>query len=285
MPARRHPHLASRSAETTSFQPPAAASGHNLDRTGVSSDPLLRASGAHSAAPPTLLRHTRRPFELIFLDVGSLDGTYEFLSGVAGAAQLRVEVVRTVTDLGLPDAVREALSRARGDYLVLLNNDTLVTDAWLDQLIALANIHPTVGLVGPMSKNAAPPQRVEKVPYRLGPRKGAPALPNGLVVHTPWDLDPLDRFAKEWREQHAGKWMETERLGGFCLLVKREVLDKAGPLEAESGLGLFDTDALCRKVRQAGYTLAVCRDLYIHHFGTRTFAHGGPAAEPGLGVS
>ena len=46
-------------------------------------------------------------------------------------------------------------------------------------------------------------------------------------------------------------------------------------LDDWSDLGLFDTDILSAKAREAGFTLAVCRDLFIHHFGTRTFAHGG----------
>ena len=51
-------------------------------------------------------------------------------------------------------------------------------------------------------------------------------------------------------------------------------------MRESSELGLFDTDLLCRSARQAGYTLACCRDLFIHHFGTRTFAQGAPKAEP-----
>src|ERR1043166_5155135 len=51
----------------------------------------------------SLLKHTRVPYELIFLDVGSLDGTAEYLAGLAmglsGHTQVRVEVVRTATDL------------------------------------------------------------------------------------------------------------------------------------------------------------------------------------------
>jgi hypothetical protein len=39
---------------------------------------------------PSLLAHTRQPFELIFLDIGSLDGTAEYLAGIAAAAQVRV---------------------------------------------------------------------------------------------------------------------------------------------------------------------------------------------------
>jgi hypothetical protein len=37
---------------------------------------------------------------------------------------------------------------------------------------------------------------------------------------------------------------------------------------------LFDSDILSAKAQQAGFSLAVCRDLFVHHFGTRTFAHG-----------
>ena len=122
---------------------------------------------------PSLLRHTRKPFELIFVDVGSLDGTREFLAGIAAAAApLRVEVVRTPTDLGIADVVREALRRARGEYLVLVNNDTIVPHGWLNQLAGLALSSPAVGLVGPMSNYAAAPQLVEHVPYRIGPGKG-----------------------------------------------------------------------------------------------------------------
>lgn len=221
---------------------------------------------------PSVLRYSRQPYEVIFVDVGSLDGTYEFLNGVAAAAPVRIEVVRTLTDLGFADAIREALRRSRGDYLVLLNNDTVVTEAWLDQLIALANVSHCVGLVGPMSNYAAAPQLVEQVPYSVGPRDNVARLSSAVIEEEPWDLADLERFAKQWREQHAGKWLEVEHLGGFCVLVKRQVLNTIYPLMTELGLDLFDTNELCQKAREAGYVLAVCRDLFIHQFDTRTRA-------------
>jgi GT2 family glycosyltransferase len=208
-----------------------------------------------------VLRHSREPFELICLDIGSLDGT---------------------SDLDLADAVKGALGRANGEYIVLLNNDTIVTHAWLNQLIGLANLSPAMGLVGPMSNYAAPPQLVELVPYRIGARvEGRGARAEGRAAGQPpassdhlseATLDDVNIFATEWREKQRGKWLEVERLGGFCLLLKRSVLTKIG-----RDLGLFDTDILSAKARQAGFTLACCRDLFIHHFGTRTFAHGGIA--------
>src|SRR5580704_6814514 len=115
---------------------------------------------------PSVLRCSREPFELIFLDVGSLDGTAEYLAGLRDGvqSQLRVEVCRALTDLDLKEACQEALKKARGEYVCLLNNDTVVTPKWLDALTALAQVSEAHGLVGPMSNYAAPPQLVETVP-------------------------------------------------------------------------------------------------------------------------
>jgi len=222
---------------------------------------------------PSLLRWSREPFELIFLDIGSLDGTAEYLAGLRDglASRVRVEVCRSATDLDISAACHEALAKARGEFVCLLNNDTVVTPHWLDALTGLAKLSDGHGLVGPMSNYAAPPQLVETVPYRLGPRKGA--RPGEALV----DVEAVERFAREFAGQHQGKWLETERLGGFCLLVRRAVLDRVGPgLNEWSDLSLFDTDILSAKARQAGFALACCRDLFVHHFGTRTFAQGAP---------
>jgi hypothetical protein len=118
------------------------------------------------------------------------------------------------------------------------------------------------------------------------------AIPGGSAGSSPIDTAAIDRFAVEFRKEQQGNWLYAERLGGFCLLLKREVLAKIGidsPLsppgrgaggEGWTDLSLFDTDILSAKATQAGYSLAVCRDLFVHHFGTRTFAHGPTTASP-----
>jgi len=67
-------------------------------------------------------------------------------------------------------------------------------------------------------------------------------------------------------------------LGGFLLPFKREVLAQVCPLEGSAGVAVFATDLLFQRARQAGFTLACRKDLFIHHFGTCTFAHAAPAA-------
>jgi GT2 family glycosyltransferase len=223
---------------------------------------------------PSVLRHSRAPYELIFLDIGSLDGTAEYLAGLRDGLhnRVRVEICRAATDLNIAAAVEDALRAARGEYICLLNNDTVVTLKWLDALTGLAQLVPSHGMVGPMSNHAPQAQRVDTVPYRLGPRKGA--RPGEPLV----DVSAVEGFARDHHGEMRGKWIEVDALGGFCLLIRRELLERIRPALAQwTDLSLFDTDIAGKKARQEGYKLVVCRDLFIHHFGTRTFAHGAPA--------
>ena len=238
----------------------------------------------------SLRRHTRRrPWELVVVDNGSTDGTADYLAGVSDMASVPVTVIKNATNRGFPAAINQGLKAARGEYLVLLNNDVVVTDGWLGQLIGLVNaerssvvsgplsvvaegsaetalsslptaycVLPTakpIGLSGPMSNYAAPPQLVENVPYR--------------------DLHGMHAFARKWRDEHRGKWFTTGKLSGFCMLMKRAVYEKIGGLDERFGLGFFDDDDLAERARRAGFGLAVAHDLFVHHFGSRTFQGNG----------
>jgi glycosyltransferase involved in cell wall biosynthesis len=87
-----------------------------------------------------LVRHTRPPWELIVIDNGSTDGTGTYLASVQDVAPMPVIVVHNERNVGFPAAINQGLKAARGDYLVLMNNDAVVTNGWLDQLIALAEM-------------------------------------------------------------------------------------------------------------------------------------------------
>ena len=86
-----------------------------------------------------LKSHTGPAWELIVVDNGSTDGTGTYLAGVRDMSTVPVTVVSNATNVGFPAAINQGLRLARGEYLVMLNNDVVVTDGWLDQLIALVN--------------------------------------------------------------------------------------------------------------------------------------------------
>jgi hypothetical protein len=61
-------------------------------------------------------------------------------------------------------------------------------------------------------------------------------------------------------------------------MIRRTMLNRIGSkLDPWTDMSPFDTDILSAKACEAGFTLCCC-DLFIHHFGTRTFAHGAPQA-------
>ena len=117
-----------------------------------------------------LVRYTRPHWELIVIDNGSNDGTGVYLSGVQDAATVPVTVIANGENLGFPAAINQGLAAARGEFLVLLNNDVVVTDAWLDQLIALTTAkmgkQEKSGLTAKVAKLA----KEEKVKNGMGER-------------------------------------------------------------------------------------------------------------------
>src|SRR5262249_36845277 len=144
----------------------------------------------------SVLRHTRAPYELIFINNGSTDGTGAYLDGLVGRpGPERVVVIHNADNRGYPAGVNQGLAAARSAYLVLLNNDVVLTAGWLDRLVRCAvQAGPGVGLVGPVTNYAPPPQLVQP----------------GYA-----DLGGLDAFAVVRATEYAGRVLEGPRLTGF----------------------------------------------------------------------
>jgi glycosyltransferase involved in cell wall biosynthesis len=207
-----------------------------------------------------LARHTRPPRELIAVDDGSTDGTADYLAGVHDAAPFGVRVVTNEESRGFAAACNQGIAAARGDYVVLLDAGCVVTDGWVDQLVALADSDPAIGMTGPMSNRAAPPQRVADVPYA--------------------DLESMHRFAGRWRTEHRGQWFTPSRLSGPCALLKRAVLQQVGGLDERLAPEPSFED-LSVRVAAAGYRLAVAHDVFVHGFGGGTSADAALEAQRG----
>ena len=130
-------------------------------------------------------------------------------------------MLRAPTDLGIKDVCKEAFVQAKGDFLCLLNNDTVVTAGWMNALTSLADASEVIGMVGPMSNFAPAGQLVEDVPYRIGPRK---ATVNPLSAVEPLvDVAEVKTFAREFKEEHKGKWLQIERLSSRQKPPRRSV--------------------------------------------------------------
>jgi O-antigen biosynthesis protein len=224
---------------------------------------------------PSIFRFSRAPYEVIVVDAGSLDGTYDYWRGAQAAATSPIEIIRSPADVDLAATLQAGLARTHGESIVLLNNDTIVSTGWLEQLVALLSMNSTVGMVAPMTTYGPTQQVIWPVSYRVGAKVGVPLGQEEILNQ----LTTVDRFAQECREKHRGQWFEADRLGGGCVMLKKKVLQGVGP-PPRVPLQFFDAEALSLRVREKGYVLAGCRDLFVHSFGSRGFSPP-PAARPG----
>jgi GT2 family glycosyltransferase len=194
----------------------------------------------------SIRQHTRAgTYEIIVVDNGSTDGTAEWLQ-----AQPDVRLIRNRANEGFPRACNRGMSAATGDNLLLLNNDTLATPRWLKQLTAALHSEDGIGAVGPVT-NAASYYTSMPVTYR--------------------NTEEMTRFADEYNRTDPDKWEERLKLIAFCLLLKREVYERVGPLDERFSPGNLEDDDYSVRIRLAGYRLLLCTDTFVHHEGTATF--------------
>lgn len=194
-------------------------------------------------------RHTPEPHEVIVVDNGSADGTAEWLRE-RQKAHGNLRVITNRDNRGFAAGNNLGLAVAHGGRIVLLNNDTAVTDGWLSGMERVLARHPECGLVGPMSNYVSGPQLVANVPYRA--------------------LEEMERFATEWACDHSGS-RPCARIVGFCWLMRREVLDAIGGLDERFGTGNFEDDDYCLRAAQAGWHARIADGVFVHHTGSRTF--------------
>ena len=192
--------------------------------------------------------HTPEPYELILVDNGSTDGTLEYLRGLPDAT-----VIANETNLGFGAGCNQGIARSRGDRILLLNNDTVVTEGWLSAMHAALDSHPTAGIAGPRSNHVAGVQKIDNVAYDVQ------------------SLDGLEEYARSWVSEHHGSRTVQARLIGFCMLIRREVFDRIGGFDLRFGLGNFEDDDICIRAGVAGFECVSCDDAFVHHFGSRTF--------------
>lgn len=171
---------------------------------------------------------------------------------------LKGKSVRTRANCGFSAGNNIGLGLGLSDpeitHICLLNNDTVVTDHWLDDLIKAAGEN---ALVGPVS-NSVGNEQVVPVQYKESESNG-------------YAVDSVRSFAREWRKNHSFQTFSTEMLGFFCVLGSREVFEKVGPLDERFGIGTFEDDDYCLRCRKLDIKLLIARHVFIHHWGSASF--------------
>ena len=195
----------------------------------------------------SILKYTKKDtkegtYEIIIVDNNSTDGTKEWLENYED----KYKIIFNEENLGFPKGVNQALKFAEGNNdILLLNNDTIVTSNWLDNLKICLNSDSLIGAVGAVSNNDENRQGVD---------------------FTYNSLEEMQELALKNNISNKDKWEEKNFLIGYCLLIKREVMDELGFLDEAYTPGYIEDNDLSLRILSLGYKLILCHDSFIHHY-------------------
>jgi GT2 family glycosyltransferase/glycosyltransferase involved in cell wall biosynthesis len=219
----------------------------------------------HNALPDvqrcleSVIRHTTPPYILILVDDGSDAPAREYLKGFT--RENSATLLRNERATGYTRAANRGLQNTSASYVVLLNSDTVVTPGWLDRLVACAESDSRVGMVGPLS-NTASWQSIPEIEFK-GDWSPNP-LPAGV---TPAAMGEYVAF------DSARLYPTLSFLNGFCLLIRRQVLDELGYFDEENfGSGYGEEDDYTLRARKVGWRLALADDAYVYHAHSRSYS-------------
>jgi GT2 family glycosyltransferase len=201
------------------------------------------------------------PVEIVVVDNASSDGEVE-RAEVSQAGHARFRVVRNGANLGFGAACNRGAAIARGDLLIFLNPDCELPPDAIAKLRAVFATEPDVGLAGVAFRTAAGS-------FARGTRRRDPTLRRALCSLT--GLARLERLSPALAGVEmpppSGASAGVERIdavSGACMAVPRKVFERVGGFDEGYFLHVEDLD-LCRRVRDAGYAVALVHSITGRH--------------------
>jgi GT2 family glycosyltransferase len=199
----------------------------------------------------SVFRNTAYPrFEIIVVDNASTDASVDVLKSYTGPHE-ELRVISSQTNLGFAAGNNLAARAAGGDYLVFLNADTMVTWGWLERLLRVLRSGANIGLAAPVTNYSGNETRVDS-PYS--------------------DAGEMEHFASERSATEFGKVLDLPMVPLLCAILRRDTWVRVGELDESFGIGMFEDDDFCERVREAGYRIVAVEDCFIHHFGGGSFS-------------
>jgi GT2 family glycosyltransferase/tetratricopeptide (TPR) repeat protein len=184
----------------------------------------------------------KTPFEVIVVDNASKDGTQDYLKGLSDAK--KIKVMFNKENVGFPEGNNQGASIAEGEFICLLNNDTIVTKDWLSNLLRVLRSEDKLAAVGPYCNHSSGEQMVPQCP--------------------PYQDD---KTLQEMALKFSGPMKNVNFLVFFCTLIKRSVWDEIGGLDEDFSPGNYEDNLFCYRVIERGYFLKVVSH-FIWHWGS-----------------
>ena len=195
--------------------------------------------------------------EVIIVDNGSKDGTVHFLNSLKWP---NLKIIKNKKNLGFAKGNNQGLEVAKGDFVMILNSDTIVQKGTLEKLVEFTKDTPLYA-VSPLLVN--PNGTIQEEYYMRFPN-----LWQIFGYHHPlWRFFALKTPLKRLIFSQIGKEpTAVEQLPGAALIASREVWDKVGLLDEDYQFLYEDVD-WCWRAKKKGVRLFVLPEAKVIHLG------------------
>jgi GT2 family glycosyltransferase len=188
--------------------------------------------------------HADHSYRLIVVDNASDLPTSSMLREAQESGRFgEMELIRNSSNLGWLRGANQGFARTKADYVCLMNNDIYAASGWLKSMINTMQRLPTAGLANPRGNELSENEREPDV----------------------------ESYAHRLRLTQAGRFTELSHCTGYCMLIKREVLEKVGRFDEVYEGGYFEDNDFSRRAYRAGYMCIRCDDAYVRHVQSVSF--------------
>jgi len=199
----------------------------------------------------SIIRKTAYPnYEIIIVDNNSTDDTPKYLKNLQENYD-NIHVILNDENYGFAKGNNIGIQNSSGEYIILLNNDTVVTRGWLTNLIKHLQRDDSLAMVGPVTNSIGNEAKIN-VDYN--------------------SIEDMDWFAEQYTSMNFNKlYTDINVLAMFCVAIKRSIIEEIGYLDESFGIGMFEDDDYSLRVIDKGYKIACAEDVFIHHYGSASF--------------
>jgi GT2 family glycosyltransferase len=200
----------------------------------------------------SIYQNTLSPeFEVIIVDNASKQETRNSLQKLSEEYE-NLTVLNNPKNYGFAKANNQGAKLAKGDYLVFLNNDTIVSPGWLEKLLSHLQNIPDAGMVGPVTNAIGNEAKID-------------------VDYVEPTLEAVDRIGELRTKLFSGRYFKIKVLALFCCIIPKQLFEEIEGLDERYKIGTFEDDDLAMKIYQRGLNLYCAEDVFIHHYHGASF--------------
>ena len=195
----------------------------------------------------SVLAQTYTDFEIVFVDNGSSDGSIDYLR--QNFNDKRIKIIETGKNLGFAGGNNLGFQHSEGEYIVLLNNDTIAEKDWLQYLFNTINSDENTGIVQSLV-------RTDGIPEKYYLKNGT----LNLLGHNIMEVFDIN-------ENGTG---EIFQANGCSMIIRKKLLDSFGGFFLDEYFAYAEDSYLSFKVKFAGLKIMHTSKSVVRHFGSAT---------------